>query len=506
MASTFAPSPLPKITPMRLRLVHQLSLLLVGTSLLAVLGMAALTATQLRRGFSDYLQAQDEARLARFANSARLAIERHGLVDLSEHPETLLAQLMGLPEPRVGASRERPGPPWIGSGGQRHALRPHEDRGLRGFAITSPDGRVIWGRNLGAYGRPPGTVMQQPIVMDGQTVAVAQYSPRRDSDPETMDAQFLQRQFTGLALLGGGTAALAALAAVLLARRWVRPLAAAHEATHRLAQGDFAHRLQPRDGRWRDELDDLSTDINRLAEGLQRLESSRRRWVAELSHELRTPLTVLRGELDAVADGVRPMNAERVASLQREVSGLTRLADDFALLARADLQTLPIERQPIEPAVLLQRTRERWHERLQAAGLRTEWHIEPLPARTEADGTRLQQVLDNLLSNTLAYTQAPGQVQVLAQRDGATHWLVSVDDSAPGVPDADERERLFEPLYRRDGARGRQRGGKSEVDDPSGGSGLGLSIARALVQAHGGSLLAEASPLGGLRLVMRLPL
>ena len=92
---------------------------------------------------------------------------------------------------------------------------------------------------------------------------------------------------------------------------------------------------------------------------------------------------------------------------------------------------------------------------------------------------------------------------VQAQRQGAHGWRVTVDDSPPGVPDAAERERLFEPLYRRDASR--TRAGQSSVGD-DGGSGLGLSIARALVQAHGGSLRAEASPLGGLRLVMELPL
>ncbi|MFO0122186.1 MAG: ATP-binding protein [Inhella sp.] len=475
---------------MRLRLVHQLSLLLVGTSLLAVMGLAALTATHLRSGFTEYLRAQDAVRLATFADGARWAIERHGLDGLAAHPDALMAPLLGGPPP---PRPEAFAPPERGERGRRPP-RP-EERGPRGFSITTPDGQLVWGRRLPRDRE----VLHQAIEVDGRTVAVAHFVPRRDPSDDEADARVLKRQLTGLAGLGLAMAALAALVAVAVARRWMRPLAAAQAATRRLAQGEFEHRLPPTDGRWRDELDDLAQDLNRLAEGLQRLEGSRRRWVAELSHELRTPLTVMRGELDAVADGVRPLNAERLDSLRREVARLTRLADDFALLARGDLQALPVHRQPTDPAALLAQTRARWAPRLDAAGLANDWQWPDLPTMVSADATRLQQVLDNLLGNALAYTQAPGRVAVRAERAGAQGWRVTVDDSPPGVPDADERERLFEPLYRRDASRTRA----GAADD--GGSGLGLSIARALVQAHGGRLHAEASPLGGLRLVMELP-
>lgn len=474
---------------MRLRLVHQLSLLLVGTSLLAVVGLAVLTATHLRSGFTDYLRAQDTARLAAFVDGARQAIERHGVDGLAARPDALMVPLLGGPPPRPDGFEP-------GERGDRPRRPPRADeRGPRGFAITTPAGDLVWGRRLPRDRE----VLRQPIVIDGRTVAVAHFVPRREPGDDEADARFLKRQFAGLTVLGLAMAALAALVAVVVARRWMRPLAAAQAATHRLAQGDFEHRLPPAEGHWRDELDDLAQDLNRLAEGLQRLEGSRRRWVAELSHEWRTPLTVMRGELDAVADGVRPLNAERLDSLRREVERLTRLADDFALLARGDLRALPVHLQPTDPSAQLAHARDRWAPRLQAAGLANEWQWTDLPDRVPADATRLQQVLDNLLGNALAYTQAPGRVVLRAQRSGAKGWCVTVDDTPPGVADAEERERLFEPLYRRDASRTRA----ASADD--GGSGLGLSIARALVHAQGGRLHAEASPLGGLRLVMELP-
>jgi len=471
---------------MRLRLVHQLSLLLVGTVLLAVLGMGLLTATQLRRGFNDYLRSQDESRLDAFAEAARLALSRHGVDGLAARPEALMAPLLGGSPPRGGP---RPLPRDRDDG--RPPPGRADDGAPRGFSVVDTAGRLIWGRRT-----PPGREsLQRAIEIDGQLVAYARLVPRPEAN-EAQDQRFLQRQFLSLAGLGLLVALLAAGAALLLAQRWTRPLAAAQAASHRLAQGDFGHRLAHRPSRFHDELDELALDLNRLAEALQRLDSSRRRWIAELSHELRTPLTVLRGELDAVADGVRPMDATRLASLQSEVTRLTRLADDFALLARADLEALPCEPRPQPPAPLLQAAFARWRGGMQAAGLQLELELGALPEAVAVDAARLHQVLDNLLGNALAYTDAPGQVRLWAALQAP--WLViGVDDSPPGVPDAAERERLFEPLYRRDAARQRRDGG---------GSGLGLAIARALVQAHGGRLSAETSPLGGLRLLMRLPL
>ena len=468
---------------MKLRLVHQLSLLLVACSLLAVLAMGLLTATQLRRGFNDYLRAQDQARLNTFAEAARTALQTHGLARLQDQP-----YLLDLPPGEGRPPRGRP-PRDRFEEGRRP---PPEDRApLRGLALYTPEGQLLWGRPM-----PPGgkrRALEQAIELDGRTVAVARLMPRPEA-PEATDAAFLRDQFLALAGVGAGVMLLATLAAVLLARRWARPLAAAQAATHRLAQGDFTHRLPPSSGRWHDELDDLGMDLNRLAEALQNLEASRRRWVAELAHELRTPLTVLRGELEAVQDGVRPMDGTRIASLHREVQRLNRLADDFSLLARADLNALPCEFAPLPIRPLLLQTQQRWQDRLQHAGLALTLEAPELQL-PKADAERLGQVLDNLLSNAMAYTDAPGRVHLWAQRQGAK-VLMGVDDSPPGVPDALERERLFEPLYRRAASRQRVDGG---------GSGLGLSIARAIVLAHGGRLRAEPSPLGGLRVVMELP-
>jgi len=279
-----------------------------------------------------------------------------------------------------------------------------------------------------------------------------------------------------------------------VAVRWARPLAEAQVAARRIAAGEFDVRLpEPRAG-GASEITALHGDINAMAGALSLLESSRRRWIAELSHELRTPLAVLRGEVEALVDGIRPLDRAALASLQEEVKRLSRLVEDFHLLATSELRALPCEFEPVAPAALLQASVDRVAPRARAQGLAIETQLPPALPAAQWDAVRISQLLANLLENSLRYTEAPGAVQVTARALGAS-IEIRLDDTPPGVPEAD-LERLFDPLYRADPSRSRAFGG----------SGLGLAIAKAIAQAHGGRLRAEVSPLGGLAVVLTLPL
>jgi two-component system sensor histidine kinase BaeS len=238
----------------------------------------------------------------------------------------------------------------------------------------------------------------------------------------------------------------------------------------------------------------LIRNINSMAEGLEHLETARRRWIAEISHELRTPLTVLRGEIDALAEGIRPLNPDAVASLREEVQRLGTMVDDLHLLAMADLNALPCYFMDCDAVQLARRVHQRFERRASALGISLEITTPtegPLPVYW--DSQRMEQVLSNLLDNSLCYTDAPGRIRVSIQRQQQRVWLL-VDDSKPGVPAAD-LGRLFDPLYRSDAARGRHRGG----------SGLGLAICAALVRAHVGRITAAASELGGLSILVDMP-
>ena len=257
-----------------------------------------------------------------------------------------------------------------------------------------------------------------------------------------------------------------------------------------MAQGELAVRV-PQDRE--DEIGALMRDVNAMAASLQQTDTERRRWIAQLSHELRTPLAILRGELEALADGVRPWTAGALTSLQDEVQRLHRLIEDFHLLAVSDMRRLPCQFEPVEVAALLRQAAQRVDDRLRTKGLHLLLDLPDGLGTALWDGDRMAQLLGNLLENSLRYTDAPGQVLLRARRRGETVQVV-VEDSAPGLPPEQLRQ-LFDPLFRADASRSRA----------SGGSGLGLSIARALAQSHGGSLHAEASPLGGLAQCLTLP-
>ena len=487
--------PLAEPRRLRLSLVHQLVLLLVGAVLLAVTVLGAAVAWNLRAGFSDYLRAQDEHWLDRFAEVAAAAVAERGLAALSG-PAGALRPLFEAVAPSDG-SPPRPGAGGLGASGRPGGPSPYPGPGGRPppGAHRTPDrltvvdlaGRPLAGRVLA----PQDVSAERAIVVDGRTLARAQLA-RVAFATADVDAAFLARQYRGIVLTALLLTLLAVAGAVWAGRRWLRPVHAVQQAARRVAQGAFDVRLRPQGN---DELADLSHDINAMATSLQQLEASRRRWMAELSHEMRTPLAVLRGEVEALVDGVRPRTAEAMLSLQEEVARVTRLVEDFHQLALSDLRALPCHFAPVQPAALLQDALDRLQPRAQAAGLQLGLDAAGAPPLAHWDAQRIGQLLANLLENSLRYTDAPGRIALQLRPGAAGLAVLTVDDSAPGVPAADHA-RLFEPLYRADASRSRRLGG----------SGLGLAICRAIARSHGGHIEAGASPLGGLRVVVTLPL
>jgi two-component system, OmpR family, sensor histidine kinase BaeS len=229
-----------------------------------------------------------------------------------------------------------------------------------------------------------------------------------------------------------------------------------------------------------------------MAQSLASMENSRRKWLADVAHELRTPLTTLRGEIEAMQDGVRKLDDAALASLHEDVSRLTRLTDDLHQLAIADLGALDVRREPNDLGALVERAVHRWRPRFDAAGVALSIDAAG-PHRVTVDADRIAQVLDNLFANSLRYTDRPGALEV-AIRAGAGVSRITFADSPPGLT-GEELRHLFTPLYRTDASRHRSRGG----------SGLGLALSRAIIAAHSGTIHADHSPLGGLEILIELP-
>lgn len=534
---------------MRLRLVHVLSLMLLAAVLLAVLAMGAMTAWNLRSGFADYLSDRDGERLEQFAQLVASHVEQAGSVQaLREHPAALggLMREFALREGMPDAAGPGPGPeadpglPGIvlreGWASRRRGLPVDAaaDTPSNAVSDTPPDAAVNAPGNTpdepppdappdarpgplpigppggpDAFGRrvmladtegrlllgrppPPGSApwLERAVRVQGRTVAWARLMPLPAAG-DAVEARFLRRQYLGLFGVATSLTLVALWGAWVVARRWARPLQAVQEATARIARGAFDVRLAPAGA---GEIGDVLRNVNRMAEGLQRLEGSRRRWIADISHELRTPLAVLRGEIDSLVDGVRALRPAALLSLREEVLRLGAIVDDLHLLAMSDLQALPCHRAPCDAAHIVRRVAQRYAARAAERGLALQGDAAAgLTLPVHWDEGRIEQLLVNLLENSLRYTDAPGRISLGLHAQGRQVSLI-VDDSAPGVAAAD-LPHLFDPLFRADAARSRERGG----------SGLGLAICAALARAHGGRVRAGASALGGLCVTVDLP-
>ncbi len=327
-----------------------------------------------------------------------------------------------------------------------------------------------------------------PIALDGKAIGSlrVQRLPRISG---VQDLAFAQAQARGalfalLAVLVG-----AFVAAFLLARWLLAPVRALADGTHALAAGDFARRIDASRG---DELGALAADFNRLAATLDNHREARRRWGADIAHELRTPLAVLRGEVQALQDGIRVPSARAFASLDAECGRLSALIDDLYQLALADAGALEYRFVPLDLAELVREVAEAQGASCEAAGLQLQVSAETMPP-VFGDPHRLSQLVDNLLANARRYTDAPGTLRVALEAQSGAIVLV-VEDSAPGVGE-EHLPHLFERLYRVESSRQRA----------AGGAGLGLAICKAIVEAHDGCIAAGPSSLGGLRVEVRLP-
>lgn len=304
------------------------------------------------------------------------------------------------------------------------------------------------------------------------------------------EREFLRRQRSTLFAIGTAVIAIAAIIALPLARHLVKPIRQLAHGTDELTHGSYAVTLPT--GR-SDELGELARNLNELALTLEANDGSRKRWLADISHELRTPLSILRGELEAILDGVRPADTAHLQSLHHEIQHLSRLVDDLHALTTADIGGLQYRKTQCDVAELWRDQCASHEKKFSDAGLTLSVQIPERDIELYADEDRLRQLLDNLLENSRKYTAARGNVRVdvKALPDGVE---LLVQDTAPGVPDA-ALPKLFDHLFRVEDSRNRA----------TGGSGLGLAICQRIVAAHGGEISAAPSSLGGLLIRVFLP-
>ncbi len=330
------------------------------------------------------------------------------------------------------------------------------------------------------------------IELNGKTIGWLGFS-KREPRLTPLEAAFLREQNKLFYLIGGGIFLLTAAASFFLSRHLLSPIRKLTEGTQALASREFDTRITVRSG---DELGQLASDFNAMAQTLEEYEEMRKQWISDISHELRTPLSILRGEIEAMQDGLRDVNQQALDSLYSEVLHLSKIVGDLHELSMADAGALRLDLKPLDPIQVLKETVKLYRNRFEAAGMiiQTELETDSKLAML-GDAGRLGQLYGNILENALRYADAPGSLKIWQNTSSGREISLCFEDSGPGVPEPSVG-RLFDRLYRVDSSRTRNKGG----------SGLGLAICKAIVESHGGTISAANGSLGGLKLQIRLPL
>jgi len=313
------------------------------------------------------------------------------------------------------------------------------------------------------------------------------------------DQDFLNRFNRSLAIAAAVGAVVAILLGLVLTRQITRPIKELKKGASRIAAGRLGYRVKVKS---QDEFGELARSFNSMATSLQNNEEARQRLLADIAHELRTPLSVIEGTVDAMLDGVFEADASNLRSIKEETALLTRLVADLRDLSLAESGQLKLELEPVDLADLVRRlvSQTEVMARQKDITLRLDT-AEQLP-QVQADGKRIEQVVANLLSNALHHTPAGGSIAVTVARAGSVpeyqggkeDVLVSIADTGEGIP-AQHLPHVFERLYRVDDARSRKRGG----------AGLGLAIARQMVELHRGRIWVDSDPGKGSRFSFTLP-
>ncbi|KTS76194.1 two-component system sensor histidine kinase BaeS [Pantoea stewartii] len=445
----------------------KLFMAIFSTCMLVLITMHWGVRLSFEHGFVDYIKRGNEQRLNLLGAALADQYEQHGDWDFLRNNDRLIFSMLRSLEQNPDSSNQLP---------------PHGWRTQ--FWVLDQHYKVMVGPRSQV---PPEGIRHDITLSNGKVVGWIISSPPERLTRST-DINFDQQQRRTSWYIVGLSTLLAALVTWLMARGLLAPVKRLVDGTHHLAAGNLATRVKVDS---QDELGQLAHDFNLLASSLEKNESMRRAFMADISHELRTPLAILRGELEAMQDGVRKLTPDAITSLQSEVALLTKLVDDLHQLSLSDVGALAYRKQATDLVQLIEISAGNFTERYRSHDLTLKLDM-PDDAPFFGDPDRLMQLFINLLENSLRYTDAGGVVRVRLWYD-APYWHVTVEDSAPGV-EGDQQAQIFERFFRTEGSRNRA----------SGGSGLGLAICKNIVDAHGGSISASHADLGGLKIALQL--
>ncbi|MBU2952938.1 HAMP domain-containing protein [Marinobacter sp. F3R08] len=442
-----------------------------------------------QRGFVSYVRQIETQQVVHTANLLAGEYLQHGswqfLRNDGRHwPRLLEASAITVPS----EMRQPPRPRTRGETGGVHAPQQPD---LMAAMVPLAHRIVLVDNNWERVAGPSIPVSEDhwyPIRTNGKSVGWLGLQPTEIVSNQ-LARSFIDQQRTNLVWIMLAGLVLALLVAMVWARWFLNPIHRVMNAARQLAAGHYEVSV-PVKGR--NELSELAINFNHLARTLARNEQLRRQWIVDISHELRTPIAVLGGEVEAIIDGIRQPTPERMAALHGEIDALGKLVNDLHLLSLADQASLELTWAEIDLAGLVRDQIAHFRARMEQQDLALDTEIRGQVC-LQADAHRLSQLVKNLLENSLRYTDPGGEVCVRLSA-GDTLVVLEVLDSAPAVSEED-CEKIFDRLYRVDQSRSRALGG----------SGLGLAICREIVLAHGGTISANRSSMGGLAIRVELP-
>jgi signal transduction histidine kinase len=361
---------------------------------------------------------------------------------------------------------------------------------VNGTIIADSNGQEDLGKNFTDSSTSP---LQLSLVRGGLNETLGRVYINSDSIAEPYIAPFLRlsESINRSLLLGGSLAiGIALLLTFVLSRRMTSPIGVLAKAARRLGHGDLSQRVRLQG---EGEVAGLARAFNSMAAELEYAEQLRRNMVADVAHELRTPLSNIRGYLEAIRDGMIQPDAAAMNSLNEEVSLLSQLVNELQELSLVEAGELKLVYQVEDITNLIKQAVTPWQPQLMAGEISLALDLPDNLPPVNIDWQRVNQVLHNILENAVAHTPRGGTVSVAASDKGK--WVeVSVSDTGEGIP-AEDLPHIFERFYRVDKSRARA----------TGGSGLGLTIARRLVEAHGGTIAVQSKLGEGSRFSFTLP-
>ena len=473
-----------RLPQMTLSIRFKLFTTLLLTTGSVVLCMYLMMLWSFDRGFLDYVNKQEQQKYVEFSEAlAEHWQENNSWEKLSNNRrswDNLLNQYIDFPEFN---DRDR-GPRSFGPPGDFQRPPPPHKIGNRPLLLDK-DQNMLIGRAIDLT-----NIQLHEIIVEDEVVGFLGQFPQKKLADE-LDVLFVEQQSRAFMLSALMMVIICVVAALPIAAHLVKPIRHLTKGTQRLISGRYKTVIPITSN---DELGLLSKNFNTLANKLKENEKARQQWIADISHELRTPLSILKGEIEAIQDGIRVSSPQTINSLHAEVEHLNLLVNDLYELSMSDIGALNYQKSNIDIGHVLQDTLDSFRTEFENAGLTLAFNSKLKKIHhVFADATRLRQLFSNLLKNTLRYTDRDGrlEVEISAQPDEIS---IQFKDSEPGVSEA-ELEKLFERLYRVESSRNRA----------TGGAGLGLSVCQNIVSAHDGTITAKASPYGGVWISVRLP-